>query len=497
MLGRPTPCKLLWTGLGSAMAIAAATAPGAVEASADGHRAVTTFDNNLHPADTALRELVAAVTVGCAAPPGHPGPQGARFAVRPLLAADLATDRMAVIRSAARDVPSLAAPVAELERELAVWRSGTAGPGPRWTGSTPVRTDALLAGADRLAVAVDHEYRTVRAHASRARVLMGLHLLAGAVALFVLLVALTAVVWRRFVVPLSGLERGLRAVATGGQDRLPAAPSSWLARTYAEADRVRLQLKEQRWAARRDREALESDGPASVGLRQLLTVTERPGPGVRTHGDTVAAEGLIAGDFLDTVALPGGATALLQGDISGHGVPAGLLAAQVKCAALAALRLGRGPAVAVQAGWSALAREDERFATLAVVVLDPASDTLSWLNAGHEEPFLRRASGEVERLAGTGPLVSSLVEDPAAAWSVRTTAFAPGDLVVLCTDGLTEARNEAGEELGAAAVEAVLRCPAADPAAVVRALYLAAEAHGCDWQRDDVTILAADRPLGG
>jgi hypothetical protein len=404
---------------------------------------------------------------------------------------------MAALHTAAEGLPRLSAPVGDLQRELSAWLTAATAPRPLPALAPADRgalTDRVLVHASRLTDAVYQEYDRARADASRAREAMGLRLALGGAALLALLFTLTMLMWCRIVLPLATLEHTLRAVASGRPGRLPAVPRrSWLSHAHAETHRVQLALKEERWAARRDREALRSNGTAAMGLRHILTVTERPGPGVRSHGDTVAAEGLIAGDFLDTVALPGGATALLQGDIAGHGVQAGLLAAQVKCAALAALRLGRGPEAAVQAAWSALAHEDERFATLAVVVLDPVAGALHWLNAGHEEPFLRRAAtGEVERLAATGPLVGSLITEPDGSWSVRSTAFARGDLVVLCTDGLTEARNAAGHQLGDAAVATVLREGPPDPPAMVRALYLAVEEHGADWQRDDVTILAAD-----
>lgn len=493
--GRLTPAGLLWGGLGSAVAIAAVTAPGALDARDDINHAALRFSAHLDPAARALHELVAAVQTQPAAPGPAPRDTAAPAAPRaPRPGAAVAADRMAALRAAADGLPRLSAPVGDLERELSAWLTAATAARPAALPADRAElTDRVLVRTSRLTDAVYQEYDQARADASRAREAMGLRLALGAAALLALLCTLTMLMWCRIVLPLATLERTLGAVASGRPGRLPAVPRrSWLSHAHAETQRVQLALKEERWAARRDREALRSNGTAAMGLRHILTVTEQPGPGVRSHGDTVAAEGLIAGDFLDTVALPGGATALLQGDIAGHGVQAGLLAAQVKYAALAALRLGRGPEAAVQAAWSALAHEDERFATLAVVVVDPAAGALHWLNAGHEEPFLRRATGEVERLAATGPLVGSLITEPDSSWSVRSTAFARGDLVVLCTDGLTEARNAAGHQLGDTTVATVLREGPPDPVAMVRALYLAVEDHGADWQRDDVTILAAD-----
>ncbi len=242
-----------------------------------------------------------------------------------------------------------------------------------------------------------------------------------------------------------------------------------------------------------------------MGLRRLLVATGECARGTTVHADLIAAEGLLAGDFYDTLTLPDGTGALLLGDVAGHGVTPGLLAAQIKCAMLSALRLGAGPAQAVHAAWSTLGDEDERFATLAILTLDPGTGALEWVNAGHEPPLLLRADGTIEELAPTGPLVGSLIDDPVSAWTTRRARLAVGDLLVLYTDGLTEARNCHGAQLGTDALRAVLRAlphgtpRRTSPEEVVRALYLAAEEHGTDWARDDVTILAAalDGPADG
>ncbi|MFD5922883.1 PP2C family protein-serine/threonine phosphatase [Kitasatospora sp. NPDC127035] len=152
--------------------------------------------------------------------------------------------------------------------------------------------------------------------------------------------------------------------------------------------------------------------------------SDSPGPGVSAHTVVLAAEGVVARDFVETLVLPDGRTALVQGDASGHGVEAGLLAVQAK-SGVVALRLGRSPEVAAAAAWSALAREDERFTTLVVVLVDPRRRRITWLNAGHEIALLRRADGSVQPPAATGPVIGSFLTDPEHAWGTRETAFEP------------------------------------------------------------------------
>jgi serine phosphatase RsbU (regulator of sigma subunit) len=173
-------------------------------------------------------------------------------------------------------------------------------------------------------------------------------------------------------------------------------------------------------------------------------------------------------------------------------VQAGLTSVTVKGRISTALSLGHRPHEAVRAAWDVLTTEDERFVTLAVAVLDPTAGTLQWVNAGHEPPLLRRADGTIERLDATGPLVSSMIDPSGRPWDTARTHLAPGDLLVLATDGLSEARNAQGEEFGTDRIEQALRAmTATDPQSAIAGLYGAADRHGIDWQRDDVTVLAA------
>ncbi|MFC8454186.1 PP2C family protein-serine/threonine phosphatase [Kitasatospora sp. NPDC057223] len=354
-------------------------------------------------------------------------------------------------------------------------------------------TGRLQAGTHELARALDQHREAVYAASDEAGRKAALAAWASWGALVLLLVLGTVACRSRIAPSLDRVTEQLGRLAAGDLDgrRTRRCPPG-LGRLSLNVEDVRILLKEQRWWARRDREALEQQGEAVIGLRRLLVATGTCARGTAVHGDLIAAEGLLAGDFYDTLAMPDGSTALLLGDVAGHGVTPGLLAARIKCAMLSTLRLGGTAAEAVHCAWAALAHEEERFATLTVAVLDPAAGSLSWVNAGHEPPLLRRADGTVEELAVTGPLVSSLIEDPRTAWETHRTRIGVGDLLVLHTDGLSEARGRQGAQLGGDAVRTVLRdLPAPTPKGAVRALYVAAEQHGTDWARDDITILAA------
>ncbi|MEU9336658.1 PP2C family protein-serine/threonine phosphatase [Streptomyces sp. NPDC048290] len=313
-------------------------------------------------------------------------------------------------------------------------------------------------------------------------------------ALLVAAVAAAAVLQRRYLAPAGALARDLRSAAVGDLSAAtaPSRGRGWIAQLAREMEEVRAKLALSQRQSRRDREALVQIGPAVTGLREILAALEEPGPGVEVAGDVRAAEGLIAGDYLGTVPLPDGTTAVFLGDVCGHGVAAGLLAVRLKSVVAVGLRLGVDLESALHAAHHALAGEEERFTTLVVAVLDAGRSTVTWVNAGHEEPFLRRAGGTVERLAPTGPLVHPLLAAPRGTWRTRTTRLGPGDLLVLSTDGLTEGRGPDGSDFGGdRATRALGALTDPEPRAAVAALYSAAERFALDWTRDDVSVLAA------
>jgi sigma-B regulation protein RsbU (phosphoserine phosphatase) len=87
----------------------------------------------------------------------------------------------------------------------------------------------------------------------------------------------------------------------------------------------------------------------------------------------------------------------------------------------------------------------EKYATGFLAQLDPVAHRLAWANAGHNTALLVRRSGEVERLVATGPPLGLLAT---AAYEARSTELGPGDLLLVYTDGITEAADAEDEEFG-------------------------------------------------
>ncbi|MGE5199291.1 MAG: PP2C family protein-serine/threonine phosphatase [Rhodospirillaceae bacterium] len=202
----------------------------------------------------------------------------------------------------------------------------------------------------------------------------------------------------------------------------------------------------------------------------------------------------VGGDYFDFLDLGSGRLGLALGDIAGKGVSAALLMASLQALLRSqAKQLADEPASLVRHINGALAEsmDPSKFATFFYAVYDPAARALSYVNAGHNPPFLLRAgTSVVSRLRPTG---MALGFDRDADYAEGTEVLAPGDLLLAFSDGLTEALNEAGEEFGEARAAGLLvgnrHLGASDLLRVV-----SAELEGfCGRapQHDDVTIVVA------
>jgi len=211
-------------------------------------------------------------------------------------------------------------------------------------------------------------------------------------------------------------------------------------------------------------------------------------------GFAVAAESrscyAVGGDSYDWIPLDDGRVALVVADVSGKGTPASLLMASVH-ASMRALAGQMAPAelVARRNRFLYANTQASRFVTLFYAELDPASRRLTYVNAGHVPPFRMGREPPAPRLDPGGPAVGLLEE---AVYDTGTVELAPGDTIVVVTDGITEARSPRDEELGDERVGETLRALAGedDASAVLRGLLAAvdewANVAGCS---DDLTAL--------
>ena len=186
---------------------------------------------------------------------------------------------------------------------------------------------------------------------------------------------------------------------------------------------------------------------------------------------------------------------LAVGDISGKGLPASLMMTQLAAflRAMADFRV---------ANWGELAlrlnarmnevRDRNRYATLFMGSLNPDNGDLRYVNGGHNPPLLVPADGRpVQRLQPTGPMVGLL---PEATFREARTTMEPGDALVIFTDGLVEAEDTSGQELGDMALVDVARgMPGASADDLFEALLTRTFVHmeGGGF-KDDVTLVGGE-----
>jgi len=219
-------------------------------------------------------------------------------------------------------------------------------------------------------------------------------------------------------------------------------------------------------------------------------------PGAEISGICVPARN-VGGDYYDMVALPGGRAGLLIADVSGHNVGAALMMAVSRASLRAEIRRD-GPPHEIMAAANALLADDlarsELFVSVFYAVFDPADGTLAFSNAGHNLPLLLRAGGEeVESLDAEGILLGVVESYP---FEKRTVTLREGDLLLMYTDGFTEAADASGEMYGerrlAGALASVRDLPVEE---IPKALLAAVDHFSADASADDRTavVLRAGR----
>ncbi len=203
----------------------------------------------------------------------------------------------------------------------------------------------------------------------------------------------------------------------------------------------------------------------------------------------------VGGDYYDFLALPDGKLGVALGDVSGKGIAAALTMASLQASLRAdAMRAGDDLAGLIARVNNMLydASTEDRYATLFYAQFDPASRLLTYVNAGHCPPILLRSSSagrQIERLDKAGGTVVGLVPD--VPYDQAQVALCPGDLLVIYTDGFSEAMSPHLEEWGdqrlLAAVKSCATLPAKD--AITKILQATdAFASGAP-QSDDMTLV--------
>jgi PAS domain S-box-containing protein len=203
----------------------------------------------------------------------------------------------------------------------------------------------------------------------------------------------------------------------------------------------------------------------------------------------------VGGDWYDSFPLPDGRLGVVIGDVTGSGIGAASTMGQMRSVTRAFATADPDPPSPA----SVLTRLQryhhmtglKQLLTALYLIMDPSNGSLTWANAGHPPPLLRTSEGEVRSLSG----VDSMICHVDASYSDREAVLAPGDMLVLYTDGLVERRGEsldAGMERLAEAV----RVGAEDPEKLCAQLLTTAQPSDTS-PGDDVTALCLKLSAGG
>jgi serine phosphatase RsbU (regulator of sigma subunit) len=295
---------------------------------------------------------------------------------------------------------------------------------------------------------------------------------------------------RRMTRDLSTLTAGVQRIAGGDfSTRVPVRSHDEFGTLAAAFNQMARDVEHrQQLVVERERLQRELELCRRIQSEMLPHAPLRLGP-TEIKGISIPARE-VGGDFFNYFELPGGNLAVLVGDVSGKGISAALLMANIQATLRA--RLPLEPDLARLT--ATIDREIEEntpagvYATLFLAILDPAQKTLRYVNAGHHPQFLVRGDGIVP--LSTGGMPVGLFAGHG--YTERTVQLADGDVLFFYTDGMVEVENEAGDMFGAERLESLLRSYGLEG---VDALLQRAEEgvrafRGRAEPFDDVTIMA-------
>jgi serine phosphatase RsbU (regulator of sigma subunit) len=245
---------------------------------------------------------------------------------------------------------------------------------------------------------------------------------------------------------------------------------------------------------------IESELQVARSVQEYLFPRVAPvAPGVTVSGRTLAAR-TVGGDLYDFFDLGKGRLGVLCADVSGKGIPAALMMANLQAIARAQLGHGMNNSGASSAHFVEIVSQqlcgrfgDNRYATLFWAEYSADTSILTYVNAGHPSPILISLEGEIERLNSDNFPIGMFAN---ARYTARKVQMRPGSRLVIFSDGVTDAENTAEEEFGE---ERLIACckgvvsGIAAQAVAERLMEAVAEWSIGTEQFDDTTVVVIDR----
>jgi sigma-B regulation protein RsbU (phosphoserine phosphatase) len=216
-------------------------------------------------------------------------------------------------------------------------------------------------------------------------------------------------------------------------------------------------------------------------------------PGYQVAGKNIPAQE-VGGDHYDFIPVDSNRLVICLGDVSGKGLPASLLMSNLQATLRSQTFSNPSPRECVLRSNTLLyqSTSPEKFVTLFYCLLDRNSHQLTFTNAGHEFPFLVSRDGAIRRLQ-TGGLAVGMLED--FPFEEEAVDFGSGDILVICSDGISEAMNSDREQFGDQRLnETIIRHKDDSAEAIIDAIIATVREHvGSAPQMDDITLVVVKR----
>lgn len=242
-----------------------------------------------------------------------------------------------------------------------------------------------------------------------------------------------------------------------------------------------------------EKQKIEKELEVAATIQNMIIPKELPAiPGYQIAGKNDPSK-QVGGDFYDVIPLKDGKFALIIADVSGKSVSGALLVSTLQASLHAYLESDITITDLVRKLNRIILKNSttEKYITFFISILDPARNTLETLNAGHNPPLLHRNGTLIKLKTGGVPLGMVEFDD----FQSETVQLQPGDAVVMFTDGVTEAENDAEDFFSDERLEeTVLQCAHEDADAINQRIYSDVKTfEGDAEQADDITLLILKR----
>ena len=233
----------------------------------------------------------------------------------------------------------------------------------------------------------------------------------------------------------------------------------------------------------------KQEGEYALDIQHGLLPREIPQvPGFTIAGAWQPAR-VVGGDYYDVFTLSGTKLALVVADVSGKGIPAALLMANLQATVKAYATEECSPKNLCEKVNRAVFKSITigKFITFFYAVLDSATRQLIYANAGHNPPLIARQDGSCLKLEAGGAVLGVFPDIP---YDEAVVDLMPGDRVVICTDGITEASDSNGDEFGEERLISLLRARPSAGATALRDEIMQTVIQFCREDfADDATLL--------